>query len=319
MPDKEWRMIVNADRSLTVDGPALVDALNGVFGKHKSAHASHAKGLSVEGTFMPTSQAAALSKAPHFARPTTFVGRFSMGGGNPKIADHAKPAPRGFSVKFDLGNDQTTDLVMISTPMFFASTPAQMQGFLQARFPGADGKPDTEKVKAFTAANPETGKQAAWLAGRPVPASYAGVNYWAVHAFTLTNAAGESTIVKFKAVPSLGEVSLSDEDLTTASADFYSGELAERLGNGPITFDLIAIIGEKGDQTNNASNEWPESERKQILLGRLSIASIRVDQSRVAPVFDPTNLAIGISGPKDDPMFAVRASAYAESFARRTV
>ena len=40
----------------------LVNALNGVFGKHAGKRAAHAKGICVKGSFTPTSEAAALSQ-----------------------------------------------------------------------------------------------------------------------------------------------------------------------------------------------------------------------------------------------------------------
>ncbi len=36
-----------------------------------------------------------------FAKAVPDVGRLSMGGGNPKISDSAKPAQRGLSLRFD--------------------------------------------------------------------------------------------------------------------------------------------------------------------------------------------------------------------------
>ena len=62
----------------------LVDALNGVFGKHAGMRAAHTKGFCVTGQFTPAPEAAALSKAPHFAKPVPVTGRFSLGGGNPE-------------------------------------------------------------------------------------------------------------------------------------------------------------------------------------------------------------------------------------------
>lgn len=310
-------MDVGAVRAGEPDGPALVDALNSVFGKHK-ARASHAKGLCVKGMFTPTAGAASMSKAALFAKAVPFAGRFSMGGGNPKVPDHAKAAPRGLALKFDLGGGSSSDLVMLSTPMFFAKTPAQVLGFLQARVPGPDGKPDQEKIKAFAAANPETAKQGAWLAGQPVPASYASVNYWAIHAFTLTNAKGDVTTVKFKVVPAAGEAGLTDDEAKTKPADFYGDELKERLSKGPAAFDLVAIIGEKDDPTDDPTAEWPESSRKTVKLGSAAITTFEADAACDAGVFDPVNLADGISGPAKDPIFAVRSPAYAESLTRRS-
>src|SRR5262249_49943117 len=69
-----------------------------------------------------------------------------------------------------------------------------------------DGKPDAQRVKAFSDANPETLNQAHFIAARPVPASYAGTVYWGVHAFPATNADGHARYIKFKVVPAGGEL-----------------------------------------------------------------------------------------------------------------
>lgn len=297
-------------------GEQLIDGLNAVFGKHK-ARASHAKGLCVVGRFAPSAEAASLSKAEHFLKPVPIIGRFSMGGGNPKVPDNAKAAPRGLALRFDLGGGKSSDLVMLSAPMFFAKTPAQMLGFLQARVPAAEVKPDPEKVKAFAAAHPESGKQGAWLNAHPIPASYAGVNYWAIHAFTLTNAQGAAAVVKFKAVPSGGEAGLTDDEAKAKAADFYTGELKDRLAKGPAQFDLLAILGESGDPADDPTATWPEDQRKSVKLGAISISAIENDAKCDTATFDPNNLASGIAGPANDPIFAVRSTAYAVSLSRR--
>jgi catalase len=124
----------------------------------------------------------------------------------------ADAAARGFSMRF---TDQSGDMVLllISAPVFGSRTPQQLLEGISVRLPGPDGKPDAEKVKAFVAANPETTRRApAWLNARPVPASYAGVDYWAVHAYTLTNARGEATVAKLKAVPAAGPLGLPDDE-----------------------------------------------------------------------------------------------------------
>lgn len=296
-------------------GEQLVDALNKVFGKQK-ARASHAKGQCVSGTFTPTAEAAKLSASPSFAKPVPVLARFSMGGGNPKISDATKTAVRGFSFRLD-PDGKSSDFAFINTPVQFAKTPAQFHGFLEARFPGPDGKPDPEKIKAFAAANPETTNQGKWLASRPVPASYAGVNYWGVHAFTLANAAGEKKIVKLKLVPAAGEAGLSDDEAKAKPADFLVDELKERVGKGAASFDLVAILGEAGDPTNDATAMWPEESRKSVKLGALAVSKIEDNAACDATTFDPTQLAPGIEGPADDPLFAIRAPAYAVSLSRR--
>src|SRR4029079_13692382 len=92
----------------------LVDALNGVFGKHAGTRAAHAKGFCMTGKFTPSPDAAKLSKAPHFAKQVPITARCSLGGGDPQAADNAQDNVRGLAVKFDLGNGATTDIVTIS-------------------------------------------------------------------------------------------------------------------------------------------------------------------------------------------------------------
>lgn len=168
----------------------LVDALNGVFGKPDGTRSAHTKGFCLTGKFNPAPEAAALSKAAHFAKQVPITARFSLGGGNPQAPDNAKANVRGLAVRFDLGDGGSTDLVMVSAPMFFVQTPALFVEFLQAV-----GSGDKEKVAAFLAAHPESTRQGAWLNSHPVPASYAGVGYWGVHAFTFTNANGDKALV----------------------------------------------------------------------------------------------------------------------------
>ncbi len=300
------------------DPQSIVDALGKVFGSHK-ARASGAKGQCVAGMFTPSAEAKQLTKSASFQSAVPVLGRFSMGGGNPKIADATKAAVRGFSFKLDPGGKGTTEFVMASAPMNFAKSPAQMLGFLEARFPGPDGKPDPEKIKAFAAANPETGRQGQWLAGKPVPASYVGVNYWAIHAYTATNAAGRAQKIKFTLVPTGGEAGLTDDEAKTRPADFLVAELAERIKNKtPAGFNVMAIIGEASDPTNDPTVMWAEEDkRKTIMLGTIAITRIEKNEACDGGIFDPTNLADGIAGPKDDPMFLPRQPAYAISFSRR--
>ena len=299
------------------DPQAIVDALFAVGGNHPNVRASGAKGICVKGTFTPSAEAASLSKAPHFAKPVPVTARFSMGGSNPKISDKTKPVTRGFALRF---SDQTGDmvLVLISAPVFSTKTPQQLLDFVTVRLPGPDGKPDAEKIAAFTAANPETGKQAAWLNARPVPASFAGVDYWGVHAYTPTNGQGETKVVKLKVIAAAGQLGLTDDELK-AKPDIYTDELKDRLGKGPAAFDLAAILGEAGDPTNDVTATWPEENRKTVKLGTIAIAAIEPDATCDAVTFDPVvDLPEGVAGPANDPMFEIRSPTYAISLSRRT-
>lgn len=296
----------------------LVDALNGVFGKQPHTRGSHAKGFCVSGKFTPAADAASLSKAPQFSKSVPLLGRFSMGGGNPKAADNSKGG-RGLALRFDLGDGAASDFVLLSVPVFIAKTPAQGVEFLKVRTPpeGAD-KPAPAAIEAFSKANPETTRQAAWVKEHALPAGYAGTTYFGIHAFTLTNAAGEKKLVKLKAIPSDGEKGLSDDEAKAKGTDFYEADFKERLANGPAKFEFVAVLGKEGDQTSDPTLRWDgEDERPTAPLGTIEIDAIAPNGTCDPITFLPANLPEGIAGSADDPIFAARSGAYVVSFTRR--
>jgi catalase len=284
-----------------------------VFGKHPGDRAAHTKGICLTGQFTPSPDAPSLSKAPQFAKPVLIIARFSLGGGNPQAADNQQDNVRGLAVRFDNGNGAISDLVMISAPVFFAQTPALFVELLQTL-----ASKDQDKLKAFFQAHPESTRQNAWLTSHPVPASYAGVEYFGVHAFTFTNAAGETKLVKYEAIPEAGDLGLTPDEAKAKGPDFYAPELKDRLGKGPVAFNLVAILGEKGDQTSDPTLRWNnEDNRATAPLGKITINAIAPDATCNAFSFLPGNVADGIAGPTDDPVFAARSPAYAVSLIRR--
>src|SRR5262245_14741972 len=291
----------------------LVDALNGMFGKHAGDRAARAKGVCLSGRFTPNTEVPKLSKAAHFAKEVLIRARFSLGGGNPNAPDNAQDNVRGLAIKFDLGNGASTDLVTISAPVFFVKTPELFVEFLKTVASG-----DKAKLNAFFAAHPESTRQNTWLISHPVPASYGGVDYFGVHAFTLTNAAGEGTLVKSHLIPEEGELVLTPDEAKAKGSDFYADELKERLGNGPVAFNLVAIMGKKGDPTNDPTIRWDdEDNRPTTPLGKISIEAIVPQETCDAGTFLPGNVTDGITGPADDPIFIARSPACIVSFTRR--
>jgi catalase len=285
----------------------LVDALNGLFGKPHGTRSAHAKGFCLKGQFTPAPDAAKLSKAAHFAKKVPITARFSLGGGDPNSPDNAKGNVRGMAIRFDLGSGAYTDLVMISAPMFFVKTPALFVEFLKTVASG-----DKAKLDAFFAAHPESTLQAAWLNSHPIPASYGGVDYFGVHAFTFTNADGTKTLVKYKAIPDAGEVGLTDEEAAGKGVNFYEEEMKERLGKGPVSFELVAIGGRDGDQTSDPTQRWTDEDGRQTTpLGKISIDGVAPAATCDAFAFLPGNLTDGIAGPADDPIFQIRSLDYA--------
>lgn len=304
----------------TVDPQPIVDVMYTLAGKAKN-RPSGAKGQCFVGVFEPTAEARKLSKAATFTKPSRVVARFSVGGGNPKVADAARGPNRGFSFRIDEGGAGHSEFVMINAPINFVKTPAQMLGFLQARVPGADGKPDAAKIKAFTDANPETTNQGRYLATQPISGSWVGSNYYGVHAYTLTDAAGQKTVVKFRTVPTGGLATLTDDEAKAKPADFLVQDMMDRLASGrPAGFDMVATLSREGDHMNDVTRAWVDEEtRPSVKLGALRITALEKNEACDGGFFAPTTLAEGIAGPSPDvdPMFEIRTTAYAISITNR--
>ena len=244
------------------------------------------------------------------------LARFSVGGGNPKVADTNNLVLRGFS--FRLGDDDHRSNVLVqSAPVHFARTLDQMLAFLKARIPGPDGKPDMKKVRAFSAANPETLHQANYIAARPLPGSFAGTTYWGVHAFPATNSNGETRFIKFKVAPVGGDVTLTEEEARAKSADFLHDDLENRIASGDVRLNVMALLDRPGDPVMDVTIRWPDEDRRELVrLGTIVITSLEADEACDVSIFNPANLAEGIGHPPDE-IFAARSAAYAISLAKR--
>jgi len=296
-------------------GPVeLVDALNGVFGRHENARASHAKGFCAEGVFVPAADARKLSFAKLLAAPSVSAQlRFSIGGGNPKAADKSRSV-RGLAVRLNAATE-SHDLVLISEPVFFASTPESFVSFLQARTPDPETrKPDPKKIEAHNVRYPEGKLQPSLLAAHPAPYSYGTTPYHSNHAFRFIADNGHATYARVVAVPVAGTRYLTDEEEKQLPDMFLERELGERLAQGPVEFDLRAQVAGPDDALNDSAAMWA-SGGATVTLGRLSVRQLSA-QSCDQLVFVPTNLPAGIA-PSDDPVLKARAAAYQVSFARR--
>ncbi|WP_371930070.1 catalase family peroxidase [Bradyrhizobium sp. CCGUVB1N3] len=300
----------------TATPASIVDALKAIAGDSPKVRASFAKGQCVHGAYIPSDRAEEITKSKSFTRPSRVLARFSVGGANPGVADTDKLALRGFS--FRLGNvDNQSDILTQSAPVYHARTLDQMLAFLNAGIPGADGKPDLEKINAFSAANPETLHQANYIAAGPLPASFAGTTYWGVHAFPATNSMGETRFIKFKVTPVGGDITLTEDEAKAKSVDFLHEDLEHRIAAGDARFSVMALLDRPGDPTMDVTIRWPDEDRREALrLGTIVITAIEPNEACDAFFFDPANLAEGIGHPPDE-IFAARSAAYAISFARR--
>ena len=304
-----------AERAEKASPRLIVDALKTVAGNPARTRASFAKGFCVSGTFEPGPDAASITSSKSFTDKAKIMGRFSVGGGNPHVADTNNMVLRGFSIR--LVNDVTSDFLFESAPVHFARTLDQMLAFLRARAPGPDGKPDAARVKAFSEANPETLNQAKYVASRQLPASFASTVYWGVHSFPATNSEGRTRHIKFKILPVGGERTYSEEQIAELGPDFLRADLEARICSDDAKFDIFAVLDAPGDDFLDITQRWAgEDERPTILLGRMSIATLDLSGSCDENVFDPSNIAAGIGEPPDE-LFAARSPAYRISLSKR--
>jgi catalase len=281
-------------------------------GDAPKARARFARGRCVRGTYAPSDRAKEITKSQSFTMPSRVLARFSVGGVNSDVACTDDLALRGFS--FQLGGDEhRSDILTQSAPLHFARTLDQMLAYLKARMPGPDGKPDAKKVRAFSAANPGTLRQANYLAERPLPDGFAGTTYWGVHAFPATNAKGETRFIKFKVAPVGGDVTLTE---SKQSADFLNRDLEERIAAGDVRFSVLALLDHAGDPVTDVTIRWPDEDRREaVRLGTIVITGVEAEPACEASAFNPANLAEGIGYPPDE-IFAARRVAYAISQAQ---
>ncbi len=262
----------------------------------------------------PRSPAVDVKPAPVQISPVDLVdAQVAVFGKHQARTGGAKTA-RGIAVRVDDGKERL-DWVFISAPQFAAQTPEQFINSLKVRAPDpATGKPNAEAIAAFSKAHPATTRQAVYLAGQPVPASFGTVPYWSTNAFIATSAGGKTQALRWRFEPVAGRVGLSDDETKAKGPDFLRGELGERLAKGPVAFNVIAQLARPEDQLIDSTEPWP-ADRTEVNMGRLVIDRI-TDQQCDRESFLPTSLPAGLA-PSADPVLAARSGAYVVSLSRR--
>ncbi len=297
---------------------AQVNALEGLSGPQPGSRRSGAKGVCASGHFQGNAEGRALSRASVFKGDRVpVVARFSVGGGSPKASDKSRSV-RGLALQFQLPGGEQWQMANISAPVFFVSKPEQFAPFVQARTADpATGKPDPDKLKAFNAANPDTLRQAAYLAQAPVPASYGSASYWGVNAFAFEAAPGKTRFVRWQFVPDAGTLGLTDEQLKSMGDEFLANELRERVAKAPVSFDFRLQLAEAGDNLLDPTLTWPDA-REVVSAGKLVIDQVVAGGGGACDgmTFNPLVLPEGIK-PSADPVLNARAAPYALSLGRR--
>ena len=293
------------------DPVELVDAIGKAGGRYDGHRAAHAKGTLLTGTFTATPEARNLTKAAHLqGEPVRVTARLSNGGARPDSHDASVGDGRGMAVKFYLPDGGTTDLVMLSLPVFFVRTPEEFLEFTLAR------AESMEKMGEWVMAHPDTFEAVQQIAPRLIPPrSYATLAYNSLHAFRLVDGAGEGRWIRWRFEPEAGIEDLPEDEREGIDRNFLQADILKRL---PVRFTLLARLAEDGDPIEDPTKAWPE-EREAVALGTLELTGpdTEREQGDDVLVFDPMRLTDGIE-PSGDPILHVRSHAYSVSVERRS-
>lgn len=286
-----------------------IEKITARFGLHPGHRALHAKGITCRGIFTATAAAARLTRAAHLqGTAVPVIARLSNGSGDPTVPDTA-PDVRGLAVGFELADGDRTDIVSQNAPRFPVSTPDAFIALVSALKPGPRM---AVTVPLFLARHPgAVGALRANASALKAPASYASPRYFAVHAFSFHDDAGNRRWGRYTWIPEGAEASRMPGQ--ARGPDYLSDEARSRLPADPIRFDLELQLAAEGDNPHDPASRWP-ADRERIVLGTMTLAE--VDDSLAETIFDPLKLTDGI-GPSDDPVLHFRPGAYSVSYERR--
>jgi len=292
------------------------DKVNG--GVHSGFRPAHAKGILLTGTFVPSSSAASLTRAPHVRQASTPVTvRFSNFAGIPTVPDNDPQgaSPRGFAVRFHLGAHVHTDIVAHSVDNFPSRTTEGLLEFLDALIATDPAGPHPNAIERFLGTHPAA--LAFVQAPKPIPTSFARESFFAVSAFKFTNAQGASRFGRYRILPIAGNEYLNDAGSAAMGATFLMEEIRKRVSKDPVKFRIVVQLAEEGDVTDDATVRWPET-RRQTTFGEIAIdaeaPNNAAEQQQI--IFDPIPRVDGIE-PSGDPLFEPRANVYLMSGRRR--
>ena len=310
-------MPLPTDEKILALSNAILEKFEALFGAHPGFRPAHAKGIMLHGSFTPAPEAASLTKAPHFNRPSTpATVRFSNSTGVPVIPDNDPNAdPRGCAIRFYLAERVHTDIVAHSTNAFPARTGQDFLEFLSAiaatdlsHIPGSP-------LEKYLGTHPAA--LAFVQTPKPPPASFAQESYFGLMAMRFINTAGVSRYGRYRILPEAGNEHLEAAVAAAKGPNYLFDELEQRIAKEPVKFKVVVQLAENGDTVDDVTVQWPET-RKFLELGKLSLTEPVLDEAHEQKqiIFDPIPRVDGIE-PSDDPLLELRAAVYLLSGRRR--
>ncbi len=287
----------------------------------------HAKGSGAYGTLTITSDVSRYTSASLFdavGKQTPLFLRFSTVGGERGSADTERD-PRGFAVKFytEQGN---WDIVGNNTPVFFLRDPLKFPDFIhtQKRDPWTNLK-SPQMMWDFWSLSPEALHQVTILfSDRGIPDGYRFMHGFGSHTFSLVNAQGMRTWVKFHFKSLQGIKNLAPAEaarLAGSDPDYAQRDLFDAIDRGDFPKWRMCIqvmseaqAAERAENPFDVTKTWSQKKFPLIEVGVLELN--RNPENYFAEVeqaaFAPSNLVPGI-GLSPDRMLQGRVFAYADA------
>jgi catalase len=293
-----------------------IDRIQGRFGRHDGARALHAKGTLCRGTFTPAPVARTITRAAVFAGdPVPATVRLSNGGGDPTEADYA-PDVRGLAVKLYGPGGEKLDLSTQSAPRFPVGDVDSFLDLVEASERSAKG---LARLPLFALRHPKfVTSLPANASALKLPASYATLRYFGIHAYRWSAADGSSRFVRYRFLPAAGVETISGKEGRRRGRDYLRDDLVARLAQGPVRFALEVQIAAVEDDPDDPTAHWPE-DRDTATVGTLEVTGLETERETGGDVvvFDPTRVVDGIEL-SNDPILLARSRAYSASVERRT-
>jgi len=303
----DFRAAQDADKDLAQQ---VFDTMVQLPGNKPGHRLVHAKGIVSQGTFAPSKDAAAVSRAGHFNGATVpVIIRFSDDAPDPGIADSSPDsAPFGMAIRFKLPDGKETDIVAFSHNGFPVGTGEDFLSLQKAIVATDPTKPHPWPVEVFLSTRPRALKFV--QDPKPTPVSFATEAFFGTNAWVFINQQGVKQAGRYQILPVAGQHYMSDAEGKTKTPNFLIEELKTHLAQEPVKFRLLLQLPNPGDATNDASIVWP-ADRKTIDLGTITITTVDPDSDAAskALAFDPARLTDGIEL-SDDPLPALRSRVY---------
>ena len=219
----------------------------------------HARGVGAHGVFVSNGAAVTVTQAGFLVERIevpVFV-RFSTVLGSRGSADTVRDA-RGFATKFYTA-EGVYDLVGNNIPVFFIQDAIKFPDVIHAGKPHPDREiPQAQSAHDtfwdFVSLHTEAQAHTMWnMSDRAIPRSLRTMEGFGIHTFRLTNAAGETSLVKFHWKPYQGVHSLTWEEaqmICGLDPDFHRRDLGDAIESGAFPqWDLgIQVFPDSSDE-----------------------------------------------------------------------